>query len=390
MSILQQCNRVISQCQDQCPNGTVLNTTNKNCINCASTCQTCSLSNLYQCYSCYDGFYFNSADSSCYLCSSQCTTCQGSADFCLTCSDSNLIVSSGSCVAVSSCTSIIYQGNCLTKCPDITYDSQRTCLSTGVLGVSMSQITQNTMYQLNFTNSWDYLFNRINSFVIVSTNCSDSLTFTSQLLYSSSFANSYSVLIDYTKNSNVSRKCQISFNLTINYDNSDGHFILQTNYFTFPLVFSCSLDQYLSGPVCLPKDKISFSLDYDDSAARISLSMAKNYHSILKSSLWISIEGYTQVTDYTYNLEFSGGLQYHIQSHYKTAIFNRPLLTVSIQLPLELLLNVTNIIQNPNNNQSIGLLDFYNIGNFTETVKKSGTAYNGMDVATSSSVLMRI
>lgn len=118
--------------------------------------------------------------------------------------------------------------------------------------------------------------------------------------------------------------------------------------------------------------------------------MAKNYNlslSVLNSSLLISIQGYTQVTDYTYNLEFSSGLQYHIQFHYKTAIFNRPLLTVSMQLPLELLLNVTNIIKNPYNNQLIALLDDYNLGNFTETVKKSGTAYNGMDVATKSSAV---
>ncbi|CAG9317242.1 unnamed protein product [Blepharisma stoltei] len=128
-------------CYSSCPSGYVLLTgtttcakcasnqfiSSGSCVNCDSSCLTCSGSSSSQCLSCASGYtlvsgtcaancqtgQYRDTPTTCKTCDSSCYTCSGSSSTCISCSS----------------TLVLYNSQCVSSCPEATYNSGTSCIS---------------------------------------------------------------------------------------------------------------------------------------------------------------------------------------------------------------------------------------------------------------------
>ena len=114
------------QCLDSCPEGTYPDDLTKTCKKCSTGCKICKDDNT--CYDCYEGLFLDTVDKTC---NDKCKSYQVAVNgvckdctqrYCITCQPDDL----------SKCTQcnpemFIYNGLCVTKCPDGTYERGNYC-----------------------------------------------------------------------------------------------------------------------------------------------------------------------------------------------------------------------------------------------------------------------
>ena len=378
-------------CYFNCPIGTIPDSTRKICIDCFSQCMTCFSSNPMQCLSCYDGFYLDS-NYGCSACNSTCNTCENNPDYCLSCS-SQLILFENQCI--QNCPTdfpILFQRKCISSCPYMSYlvTQTKTCSITKILDFTTFEIEKNFIYQIDFKEKWIFLFDRMNEFLLISSDC-ETLNFTYNIKNEGN--NSFYIYIDYITNEIPDNHSNLIFNFTINFNNSDKLYQLKKNNFTYSLSSKCKVDEFLDKNVlCQPKKQIDFSLSYTEYPYIISFQLSEDFNLTtdqINKSLSLQIENYDYQIDYNYTLSLvdeTCQFRFQIIFTYKTAIFGRPKLSVKLFFEIKILYTL-NLLQN-DEVKSINLFDYYGLEqNDINTIKQNSEISSSASLAASSFIM---